>query len=338
MGTVSVIEPLGESRSFQTRHGSRVAIVGGGMLGTALALRYRQAGRIVTVFEASERVERRGHASIASRDRSLLALLSELGLAGEVQWDSPRVNGLRFGALPGGRARIIETLRDRARAIDVDVRLGSPVRAISADGSGFCVTSGIEAGDFEHGEFDQVVLTVPSPVAAELLSDLPERERWALPDVGYVGIINVSFVLKPRPVQASNHRYITHLTRGKDNFALLDPSVLSPGRDDSRRSVVYVTRPLSTNDRLFDADDRHVIEHFARALPGNSNIISARVVRMPHAFAQHRLNSFKVTTSGSASGLSIVNAAHMGGGRHHLERTAALSVNAFRTLCAERIS
>jgi protoporphyrinogen oxidase len=323
-----VIESLSETRSFQTRHGSRVAIVGGGMLGTTLALRYRQAGRIVTVFEAAERVERRGHAAIASRDRSLLALLGELDLSSSVRWDAARVDGLRFGAIAGGRARMLETLRDRARAIDVDVRLGTPVRAISADGAGFGVNTGTDTG-----EFDEVVLTVPSPVAARLLAKLPERERAVLADVGYVGIINVSFVLKPRRIRATGQRYISHITRGRDSFALVDPSALAPS-DEGRRSAVYVSRPVAANGELFRADDRHVIEHFARALPGSSDIISARVVRTPHAFAQRQLPSF----TSSIAGLSIVNAAHMGGGRHHLERTAALAVTAFRALCAERIS
>ena len=52
---------------------------------------------------------------------------------------------------------------------------------------------------------------------------------------------------------------------------------------------------------------------------------SARVIRMPHAFARRRLASF----NSSVPGLSIVTAAHMGGGRHHLERTAALAIDAF---------
>lgn len=323
-----MITALGETRSFQTRHGSRVAIVGGGMLGTTLALRYRQAGRIVTVFEASKWVERRGHVSIASRDRALLALLRELDLASSVHWDSARINGLRFGAIVGGRARILETLRDRARAIDVDMRLGTPVRSVSSDGAGFAIGT-----DGETGEFDEVVLTVPLPEASRLLETLPDRERALLADVAYIGIINVSFVLKPQPLRNLAGRYITHVTRGRDQFALLDPSALN-GVDSRRRSLMYVTRPMATSDELFNANDRTVIEHFARALPGGSVITSARVTRMPHAFACRRLESF----SGSVPGLSIVNAAHMAAGRHHLERTAALAVEAFRTLCAERIS
>ncbi len=317
-----MIESLGEARSFQTRHGARIAIVGGGLLGTTLALRYRQAGRIVTIFEQAERVDRRGHSSIASRDRFLLSLLDELDLARRVRWDASFAPGLRFGDLVGGRAQIVETLRDRARAIDVDVRMGTPVRDVSALAPGFLVNTGSETG-----EFDEVVLTVPSPVASALLPVLPDGERRTLLGVHYVGIINVSFVLTRRP----GERYISHVTRGRDNFAVLNPAALSPL--DDRRSVVYVTRPLAAGDELFRADDRSVIEHFARALPGNANILSARVVRIPHAFAQRRLASF----TSSIAGLSIVNAAHMNGGRHHLERTAALATKVFRTLCAERI-
>jgi protoporphyrinogen oxidase len=322
MGTASVIESLGEARSFQTRHGYRIAIVGGGLLGTTLALRYRQAGRIVTVYEAADRVERRGHGSIASRDRFLLGLLDELGLASRVRWDAPRQPGVRFGDLAGGRARIVETLRDRARSIDVDVRVSTPVREISPLGPGFAVNTGSDTG-----EFDEVVLTVPAPVASALLPSLPDGERLALLGVEYVGIINVSFALARRPEE----RYIYHATRGRDTFAVLNPGALSPLGE--RRAVVYVTRPLVTNDELFYADDRHVIEHFARALPGDANILTARVIRTPHAFARRRLASF----TSSVPGLSIVNAAHLAGGRHHLERTAALATAVFRTLCAERI-
>ncbi len=295
----------------------------------AIALRYRQAGRIVTVFEATERVERRGHATVASRDRALLALLDELDLSAGIRWDSNiTLNGTRFGALIGGRARIIETLRDRARALDVDIRLGTPVGGVATDGTGFEVNTGADTG-----EFDEVIMTVPSPVVSELLDPLPERERLALGTVGYVGIITVSFVINSGRVPLAAARYIQRVSRGGDHFALVDPSVLNP-RDESRSGVVYITRPLAAHNELFGAGDRQVIEHFARAVPGSSDILSARVMRMPHAFAQGRLDSF----TSSVPGLSIVNAAHMGGGRHHLERTAALALTAFRQLCAERIT
>jgi hypothetical protein len=317
-----LIESLAESRSFETRLGSRVAIVGGGMLGTTLALRYRQAGRIVTLFEAAERADRRGHASIASRDKSLVTMLHDLDLADSIRWESAPTFGMRFGALAGGRARIVDALRERARAIEVDVRLGTPVTGIFGDGSGFGVRT-----DAGMGEFDQVVLALPSPVASQLMPALPDRERLALLDVSYIGIITVSFVLE----RQSQERYISRVRRGRDHFTLLHPAALS--RAEERQSVIYVSRPLGANDRFFEADDRTVIEDFARAVPGRARIVSARVMRMPHAFAENRQPSF----TSSIPGLSVVNAAHMGGGRHHLERTAALATTAFRALCAERL-
>ena len=323
MGSALLIGSLGESRSFKTRYGSRVAIVGGGLLGATLALRYRQAGRIVTLFEAAERLERRGHATVSTRDRALIGTLNELKLADQVRWDSVVTLGARFGELRGGRAQIVETLRDRARAVDVDVRLGTPVREIISDGSGFIVNT-----DAETGEFDQVVLTVPSPVASQLMPALPDKERLSLLDIAYVGIVTVSFVLEQRVAE----RYISRVSRGRGQFTLINPGALRPGNE--RMNVIYVTSPLDVTSALFQADDREVIESFARAVPGTAQIVRARVMRMPHAFAKEQLSSF----SSSLDGLSIVNAAHMNNGRHHLERTASLATTAFRALCAERIA
>jgi len=319
----SVIQALGEARSFQTRHGSRVAIVGAGMLGMLLALRYRQAGRLVTVYEAAERDERRGHASVASRDRHLLALLDELDLSRSVRWDAFRGPGVRFGMIDGGRGRVIEALRDRARALDVDLRLGTPVHSVSTDMSGFAIDCGTEVG-----EFDQVVVTVPSPVAPGILSALPDRERLEQLDVDYVGVIDVSFVLKKR----LGGRYVSQVVRGGDRFALVDPSALAPA--GAGQPVVYVTRPIATDAEFFAAEDREVIENFARALPGAAEIVNARVMRTPYAFARRQLPTFAT----SVPGFSIINSAHMGGGHHYSERTAALASSAFRTLCTEPIA
>jgi protoporphyrinogen oxidase len=83
--------------------GERWAIVGGGMLGMTLALRLGQAGRQVTLFEAADGLgglaaawslgeivwDRHYHVTLAS-DRTLRALLAELGLAGEMRWGETR--------------------------------------------------------------------------------------------------------------------------------------------------------------------------------------------------------------------------------------------------------
>jgi hypothetical protein len=183
-------------------------------------------------------------------------------------------------------------------------------------------------------EFDEVVLTVPSAMAADLVENLPDSDRLMLHDVASVGIVYVSFVLAGRADRVQDQSYVSHVTRGRFRFAVLDLAGLKATSDtDIRQDVVYVSRPLATTDALFSDDDRVVIEHFARALPGDANIIKARVTRIPHAFSRHSLGLF----TSSIPGLSIVNAATMNGGRHHLERTAAVAASAFQALCAERI-
>jgi len=79
------------------------AIIGGGMLGLTLALRLARAGHAVTVFEAAPTLgglasawriggvtwDRFYHV-IAPDDDALVALLEELGLAGEIRWSETR--------------------------------------------------------------------------------------------------------------------------------------------------------------------------------------------------------------------------------------------------------
>jgi protoporphyrinogen oxidase len=87
--------------------GARVGIVGGGVLGLALAYRLSAAGARVTVFETGAQpgglatwrdyglfVWDRFYHVITPRDGDLLALIDELGLGGEVVWRPTRVGFL----------------------------------------------------------------------------------------------------------------------------------------------------------------------------------------------------------------------------------------------------
>ncbi len=82
---------------------ARFAIVGGGMLGMTLALRLRNAGHEVTIYESAERCgglaapwtlggvtwDRHYHVTLFS-DAALRALLDELGLSQDIRWVTTR--------------------------------------------------------------------------------------------------------------------------------------------------------------------------------------------------------------------------------------------------------
>lgn len=87
--------------------GARVGIVGGGVLGLALAYRLSAAGQRVTVFETGAQpgglatwfdygpfVWDKFYHVITTRDRELVALIEELGLGQEIVWRPTRVGFL----------------------------------------------------------------------------------------------------------------------------------------------------------------------------------------------------------------------------------------------------
>lgn len=94
--TSTLRSPIGAVRGS---HVSRVGIVGGGLLGMTLALRYAQCGRAVTIVEAGSTLgglampwklgditwDRHYHVTLQS-DTQLLSLLEELGLRDEMNF------------------------------------------------------------------------------------------------------------------------------------------------------------------------------------------------------------------------------------------------------------
>lgn len=130
------------------RRRPRWAVVGGGMLGLTLALRLREQGRDVTVFERADRIgglasawtittpdgdvtwDRHYHVTLLS-DASLRAVLDRLGLGGEMAWVETKTgyysggrlssvsNAVDFLRLPGlsliAKARLAATIERGAR-------------------------------------------------------------------------------------------------------------------------------------------------------------------------------------------------------------------------------
>src|ERR1700730_3800259 len=92
--------PLAEVVSMQSQ---RWGIIGGGVLGMTLALRLRQQGHAVTLFESAEHLgglasawqlgdvvwDRHYHVILMS-DLHLRNLLTELGLGNELEWATTR--------------------------------------------------------------------------------------------------------------------------------------------------------------------------------------------------------------------------------------------------------
>ncbi len=91
-----------------------------------------------------------------------------------------------FGYLPGGYARVLEVFHNRLLEKGVLVELGAEVSEIkkqSAEG----IKVGIEGG--QSSLFDQVVVTLAPPIAAELCSELTEEELSRLSGIECIQLL-----------------------------------------------------------------------------------------------------------------------------------------------------
>ncbi|MGI8518572.1 MAG: NAD(P)/FAD-dependent oxidoreductase [Acidimicrobiia bacterium] len=116
--------------------GERVAVVGGGMLGSVVALRLARAGREVTLYEAAPALgglasawrlgdvhwDRHYHVTLLS-DSYLRAVLDELGLDSEIRWVETRTGSL-FAGKVHSVSNTLEFLRFPPLSLIDKARLG----------------------------------------------------------------------------------------------------------------------------------------------------------------------------------------------------------------------
>ncbi len=139
--TSTLRSPIGAVRSGPV---SRVGVVGGGLLGMTIALRYAQCGRAVTIIEAGSTLgglampwklgditwDRHYHVTLQS-DSQLLSLLEELGLRDELQFTTTST-----GFYTGGRyydfSGVLDFIRFRPLSHAAKARLGIAILYASA--------------------------------------------------------------------------------------------------------------------------------------------------------------------------------------------------------------
>lgn len=241
-----------------------------------------------------------------------------------------------FGYVPGGYARILERFGEALIAEGVRIELGRAVNKASAEDGG--VRLEFDGGDLES--FDQLVLTVPAPVAARVCSGLSVEESERLNKVRYQGIICASLLLK-KPLADF---YVTNITDERVPFtAVIEMSALVGRQQFGGNSLVYLPKYVDSNDKAFSLSDAEIEAEFTEALarmyPGfeKSDLLSFRVSRVRHVFPLPTLGYSKqlppVKTSTPC--IHILNSAHIINGTLNVNETVQLAERGVRELLAE---
>jgi protoporphyrinogen oxidase len=241
-----------------------------------------------------------------------------------------RRSGLKkemFGYVRGGYARILDRFTQVLLHEGVAIEHSAAASRVSRNGNGKMAVS--YAGD-RQAEFDQVVMTVPAPVALRIAADLAAAETDKLSRIEYVGIVCASVLLK-KPL---SDYYITNITDASVPFtAVIEMSALVDRAEFGGRTLVYLPKYVPPDDPLFSRADGDIEDTFVSALgrmhPGLSrdDVLAFRISRAQHVFALPTLGYSDALppTRTSIPGLSIVNSAHIVNGTLNVNETVGLA-------------
>jgi protoporphyrinogen oxidase len=173
-----------------------------------------------------------------------------------------RRSGLKremFGYVDGGYDRVLRRLADNLHERGVTLQLGARVERIEADGS----AARVSLANGERLEFDEVVVTLPTPQIADLVPQLSVAEREQLRGVVYQGIVCASLLLR-KPL---GPYYVTNITdRWVPFTGVIEMTALVDKAHFGGNSLVYLPCYLTQEDPYWQRTDEQVREEFVSAL------------------------------------------------------------------------
>jgi protoporphyrinogen oxidase len=193
-----------------------------------------------------------------------------------------RRSGLKreqFGYVVGGYSKIIsrfiEVLHDRG----VEIISSAKVEKITGSGQGVAVET--SRGLFE---FDRVVTTAASPLAATMIEGLTPDEIARMDGVEYQGIVCAS-MLADTPLGGF---YVTNITDPAPFTGVIEMSALVDRAELGGNHLIYLPRYTTGQDPTMQASDDEIRSQFvaavARMYPGftEGNVLAFRVSRVRH--------------------------------------------------------
>jgi protoporphyrinogen oxidase len=194
-----------------------------------------------------------------------------------------------FGYVPGGYARILSAFKDQLVREGVNLMLGTKVTKVGLGTSGTVI---VETAGGASVKSDRAVLTVPTPIAAQLCPDLSEDERSRFAQLQYQGIVCASVLLK-KPLSGF---YVTNITDPSVPFtAVIEMSALVKKEQFGGNTLVYLPKYLESNDPSFSASDeewkRKLLGGLFRMYPALTpeDVVSFRLSRRRYVYALQTL-------------------------------------------------
>lgn len=253
-----------------------------------------------------------------------------------------RQSGLKkemFGYVSGGYATLLARFAERLTSQGVEIQTDCRATSVVSQADG---TVTVETN---HGPqtFDQVVLTTPSSIIAQLCPQLGAEERRRHEAIQYLGIVCASVLLR-KPLASY---YVTNITdAGLPYTAVIEMTTLVDPAELGGASLVYLPRYAAGDDEVWQLTDEEIKGRFLAGLERmypdfrRDDVLAFRVSRARHVMALPTLGYSEqlppMTTD--APGVFAVNSAHIVKGTLNVNEVVTLADDAFDRVLQPAIS
>ncbi|MEP6925983.1 MAG: NAD(P)/FAD-dependent oxidoreductase, partial [Ginsengibacter sp.] len=241
-----------------------------------------------------------------------------------------RRSGLKkemFGFVPGGYKKVIEAFKHTLNVERVIIKTVYTAKEINTSLNDKLK---ISFTNDTIEEFDNVIVTVPSAIAAQLCKGLSASEVKKLNDIEYLGVICVAVLLD----KSISQFYVTNITDSWLPFTgVIEMSALVDKKYLGGNALVYLPKYVVADDPLFKQSDHEIknyfIENLKKMYPWlkDDNIKFVGVARARHVITVAKIGYSETLPNVKTSipGVYIINTSHIKDGTLNVNETVRVA-------------
>ncbi len=251
-----------------------------------------------------------------------------------------RNSGLKremFGYVRGGYARVLARFAEVLQEKGVEIKFNSKVlNAKTQSGKDAKIELEYETKNQRpktKKQFDKVILTCPSNIAAKICPQLTDDEKRKLENIKYQGIVCTSLLMK----KSLSNFYVTNITDETPFTGIIEMSALVDKKEFGGNALVYLPKYVAPDDELFEKTDAEIEEIFLNTLEkmyshfDKKDVLEFKVSRVRNVFPiptlHYSANVPSVKTS--LENVYIVNSAQITNGTLNVNETVQLAEKFF---------
>ncbi len=245
-----------------------------------------------------------------------------------------RNSGLKkemFGYVRGGYSTILKKFATTLKEKGVTLNLNSRVEQIRSNSNGINEIYSVMKAEDSSDTFDEVILTVPTGIAKNILPQLTREEHQSLGKIKYQGIICASVLTK----QTLSEFYVTNITDETPFTGVIEMSALVDKKEFGGNALIYLPKYVATDDGLFEKSDAEIKREFLSELEKmyphflTEDVIEFKISKVREVFPLPTINysSSVPSVETSLENVYMLNSSQITNGTLNVNETIQLAEN-----------